>query len=149
MGGMGADALQRWLSGQQGLIAHNFINILSFSVCDKQVRQLLTLLNPFTTGNPFLGTKFVGFSIGRGSGALKGLMLLLSSTGRSPFLAFLQAQEAGWRLNRPTLFFSRKQVSAYAWQIYRPLQSLRRSIITGSVIIRYTWIQRRNGVGVK
>ena len=32
-----------------------------------------TLLNPFTTGNPFLGTKLLGFSIGRGSGALKGL----------------------------------------------------------------------------
>ena len=30
-------------------------------------------LNPFTTGNPFWGTKLLGFSIGRGSGALKGL----------------------------------------------------------------------------
>ena len=30
-------------------------------------------LNPFTTGNPILGTKLLGFSIGRGSGALKGL----------------------------------------------------------------------------
>ena len=30
------------------------------------------ILNPFTTGNPFLGTKLLGFSIGRGSGALKG-----------------------------------------------------------------------------
>ena len=30
-------------------------------------------LNPLTTGNPFLGTKLLGFSIGRGSGALKGL----------------------------------------------------------------------------
>ena len=30
-------------------------------------------LNPFTTGNPFLGTKSLGFSIGRDSGALKGL----------------------------------------------------------------------------
>ena len=29
-------------------------------------------LNPFTTGNPFLGAKLLGFSIGRGSGALKG-----------------------------------------------------------------------------
>ena len=28
---------------------------------------------PFTTGNPFLGTILLGFSIGRGSGALKGL----------------------------------------------------------------------------
>ena len=31
-------------------------------------------LNPVTTGNPFLGTKLLGFCIGRGSGALKGLM---------------------------------------------------------------------------
>ena len=30
-------------------------------------------LNAFTTGNPFLGTKLLGFSIGRGSGALKGV----------------------------------------------------------------------------
>ena len=30
-------------------------------------------LNPFTTGNPFSGTKLLGFSIGRGSGALKGV----------------------------------------------------------------------------
>ena len=33
----------------------------------------LNALNPFTTGNPFLGTKLLGFSIGRGSGALEGL----------------------------------------------------------------------------
>ena len=33
----------------------------------------LANLNPFTTGNPFLGGKLLGFSIGRGSGALKGL----------------------------------------------------------------------------
>ena len=32
-------------------------------------------VNPFTTGNPFLGTKLLGFSIGRGSGAPKGLSL--------------------------------------------------------------------------
>ena len=30
------------------------------------------VINPFTTGNPFLGTLSLGFSIGRGSGALKG-----------------------------------------------------------------------------
>ena len=29
--------------------------------------------NPFTTENPFLGTKLLGFNVGRGSGALKGL----------------------------------------------------------------------------
>ena len=28
-------------------------------------------VNPFTTGNPILGTRLLGFSIGRGSGALK------------------------------------------------------------------------------
>ena len=28
--------------------------------------------NPFTTGNPFLGTKLLGFSMERGSGALQG-----------------------------------------------------------------------------
>ena len=32
-------------------------------------------INPFTTGNPFMGTKLLGFSTGRGSGALKGLSL--------------------------------------------------------------------------
>ena len=35
------------------------------------------LNNPFTTGNPFLGTKLLEFSIGRGSGALKGLSFVL------------------------------------------------------------------------
>ena len=29
---------------------------------------------PFTTGNPCLGTKLLGFSIGRGSGALEGIL---------------------------------------------------------------------------
>ena len=36
-------------------------------------------INPFTTGNPFLGTKLLGFSIGRGSGALKGLRVVKSA----------------------------------------------------------------------
>ena len=36
-------------------------------------RHLVPVLNPFTTGNPFWGTKLLGFSIGRGSGALEGL----------------------------------------------------------------------------
>ena len=35
--------------------------------------QIRRGLNPFETGNPFLGTKLPGFSIGRGLGALKGL----------------------------------------------------------------------------
>ena len=34
---------------------------------------LVRRINPFTTRNPFLGTKLLGFSMGRGSGALKGL----------------------------------------------------------------------------
>ena len=37
-----------------------------------------TCLDPFTTGNPFLRTKLLGFSIGRGSGALKGLISMKS-----------------------------------------------------------------------
>ena len=37
-------------------------------------------VNPFTTGNPFLGKKLLGFNIGRGSGALQGL--------RSPEIQF-------------------------------------------------------------
>ena len=34
-------------------------------------------LNPFTTENPFLGKTILGFSIGRSSGALKGLSFVL------------------------------------------------------------------------
>ena len=43
--------------------------------CQKKKSSVLgeVLLNPFTSGNPFLGTKLLGFSLGRGSGALKGL----------------------------------------------------------------------------
>ena len=37
-------------------------------------------LNPFTTGNPFLRTKLLRFSIGRGSGALKGLEVKIPTT---------------------------------------------------------------------
>ena len=39
----------------------------------KAEKAALTLFNPLTIGNPFWGTKLLGFSIGRGSGALKGL----------------------------------------------------------------------------
>ena len=42
------------------------------------------LLNPFTTGNPFLGTKLLGISIGRGLGALKELIIVRIM----PFLFF-------------------------------------------------------------
>ena len=40
--------------------------------------RMMGLLNPFSTGNPFLGTKLLGFSVGRGSGALRGLTALYS-----------------------------------------------------------------------
>ena len=36
-------------------------------------RQCAKEVNPFTTGNPFLGTKLLGFSLGRGSGAQQGI----------------------------------------------------------------------------
>ena len=44
------------------------------SVKSDTVYQVSYLLdpNPFTTGNPFWGTKLLGLSIVRGSGALKG-----------------------------------------------------------------------------
>ena len=42
-----------------------------------RVFTYVLLFNPFTTGNPFLGTKLLGLSIWRGSGALKGLRIYL------------------------------------------------------------------------
>ena len=45
------------------------------------------IYNPFTTGNPFWGAKLLGFSIGRGSGALKGLtspVILIVAAFASP-----------------------------------------------------------------
>ena len=39
----------------------------------EQIFRISGAINPFTTGNPFSGTKILGFNIGRGSGALKGL----------------------------------------------------------------------------
>ena len=47
--------------------------MLRGSTGEKKVILRLSLFNPFTTGNPFLGTKSLGFSIGRDLGALKGL----------------------------------------------------------------------------
>ena len=49
-----------------------FFDIFFFT-CFSLTPPPVWLLNPFTTGNPFLGTKLLGFGIGRGSGALKGL----------------------------------------------------------------------------
>ena len=39
--------------------------------------------NAFTTGNPLSGTKLLGFSIGRGFGALKGLLNARSVIGNN------------------------------------------------------------------
>ena len=62
-------------------------------------------INLYTTGNPFLGTKLLGFSIGRGSGALKGLTSLT-------FLSFLPpltklVYRVARRLFRPLLATAR------------------------------------------
>ena len=47
-------------------------------------------LNPFSTGNPFLGTTSLGFSIGRGSGALRGLT---EGARLAPSLRFADGQK--------------------------------------------------------
>ena len=60
------------------------INRSTLLTCENA--QRLCRVNPFTTGNPFLGTKLLGFSIGRGSGALKELrnyrVLIHLTTGK-------------------------------------------------------------------
>ena len=38
-----------------------------------RAQRQVASINPFTAGNPFWGTSLLGFSIGRGLGALKGL----------------------------------------------------------------------------
>ena len=51
--------------------------VAAYSLCQVFPFYLAgVVVNPFTTRNPFLGTKILGFSIGRGSGALKGLSCL-------------------------------------------------------------------------
>ena len=66
----------RFMSG-----GSSFIHLFIYLFFRNQVLGLRrTCLNPFTTGNPFLGTKLLGFSIGRGSGALKGLTPLQLET---------------------------------------------------------------------
>ena len=52
------------------------------------MEKLKACRNPFTTGNPFLGTKSLGFSIGRGSGALKGLKAQAHNAFFLEFYAF-------------------------------------------------------------
>ena len=48
-------------------------------------------VNPFTTGNPFLGTKLLGFSMGRSSGVLKGL------SSRAVAIRYYVNQSMGWQ----------------------------------------------------
>ena len=50
---------------------------------------LASLTSSQSTGNPFLGTKLLGFSTGRGSGALKGLILNPKSSEWSPLFLVL------------------------------------------------------------
>ena len=68
-----------------------FFFALSF-ISPGNLRSLLGCVgggvNPFTTGNPFLATKLLGFSTGRGSGALKGLNTASSCAERSALGSF-------------------------------------------------------------
>ena len=61
-----------------------------------------TKLNPFTTGNPFLGKKILGFSIWRGSGALTGLSSphfdVLRYTSCVNFTQLYPQSSASWRI---------------------------------------------------
>ena len=43
---------------------------------DFKAKQSVCKLDPFTAGNPLLGTKLLGFSMGRGSGALKRITIV-------------------------------------------------------------------------
>ena len=52
------------------------LSALYFPDGDESLGIRIGVLNPFTTGNPFLATKLLGFSIGRGSGAPKGLRIV-------------------------------------------------------------------------
>ena len=62
---------RRDILGLRDLLRHKPLRALTS--LDQIGTSLKKGLNPFTTGNPFLGTKLLGFSIGRGLGALKGL----------------------------------------------------------------------------
>ena len=53
-------------------------NASSFGFVTAAAKRFDVAVNLFTTGNPFWGTKTLGFSIGRGSGALKGLRLTVT-----------------------------------------------------------------------
>ena len=65
----------------RNIITDMILDIVKPGTCSckkKQIKaanqpRLMIGINPFTTGNPFLGTKSLGFSIGRGLGARKGL----------------------------------------------------------------------------
>ena len=53
------------------------------------MRDTSLFFKPFTTGNPFLGTKLLGYSIGRGSGSLKGSSTELSLRGSGHPLSYV------------------------------------------------------------
>ena len=57
----------------------------------RTTKTSMHVFNPFTTGNPFLGTKLLGFSVWRGSGALKGLILGVGRSGTFFFRKCLQS----------------------------------------------------------
>ena len=58
----------------------SYLRIFFFSLPVPRPNSDPWSLTPFTTGNPFLWTKLLGFSIGKDSGALKGLSRLFSPT---------------------------------------------------------------------
>ena len=77
--GTGNGVIYPFLTGtlsQQSFVTWTYLN----------TNSCFSPINPFTTGNPFLGTKLLGFSIGRGSGALKGLTRIIKSVviGQAP-----------------------------------------------------------------
>ena len=61
----GIEYTHRW--GESGDV------VVVFSHLEPSLESSRYRLNPFPAGNPFLGTKLLGFSIGSGSGAVKGL----------------------------------------------------------------------------
>ena len=63
-------------------IGHGIVHpgMISFFFFSPKISVWERGLNPFATGNPFLGTKFLEFSVGRGSGALKGLSSRIEET---------------------------------------------------------------------
>ena len=70
---------------EPALIGADTLSLCRRGLCCRSRRSPRTTngsrtLSPFTTGNPFLGTNLLAFSIRRGSGALKGLTPLQRET---------------------------------------------------------------------